>query len=791
MHFVRLWLLLSLVQIVAIPVEEFAATFGAVDPVQAGKDPELVSQVSPFVSAIEKDSLAARMGLQVGDCLVGIDGLQVVGLSEWNLARFRNPARPEGLRITVLRRFRITELFSPTVMPGRRVGFSFSDAPHRHLPALRRIGFVVPGDEVDLVAARFPRRAALSLLRWHAHRGPEAEDTTWVGDLAKVFAALVRQQWAVAAAMPPVAVPETCPDLQRLARFYQALARRHADGEQPPDPQLHGEGPTWFTIHYPYPQVRLPELGAFTHPDPAFIPALQQRRLNPGDRDGERIAVEALAFAENEPQYVFQSRIAVIDPDRHGGWPFRHKEVYERGSRPALLKRIDEMVAAEGPQADWARFTQIQARLVDAGDRQRPQALDGVLPLIAELRRRSPLLGYLALDTTVSGCRFWDVVGVRDTLRSAFAAGPLPQPDLPSRFLDHLRAHEAGLTFHRALQDGMPLVAQLDRVHASLSRPMAFADLQRRLADPGVAMLPVAERLHLMELLRDYVRDVAQPQDIIAMARLALPGAMLQVLADIADGHAVPEREQEWIRAVSQTSFSDRGDGEGMVQMASLIGGLPWNDATALSAQAEAVFLAHGNPRATLVLADACAAHGHPQVAEVLRERVRATMAAFSRLADHGRMNRGWRRWFQSLRAGIFCVSPATADLALDAGDLYAQLMREGEDWEATWLCVAQAALARDQTGPAVEWLARSFSAGNRSTDGMFWMGGELLREPRTYRTRLLEQMVTRADFTPAMRSRLIQSAQSDRVDQRFADLLGVPHKSLTGGVAAPGANDF
>jgi hypothetical protein len=66
-----------------------------------------------------------------------------------------------------------------------------------------------------------------------------------------LWEALTTERWSDAAAYPPVMVPDSCPEMQRLARFYAAIAAYPAHGEQPPDRNWHGEAFIYYVIHYP------------------------------------------------------------------------------------------------------------------------------------------------------------------------------------------------------------------------------------------------------------------------------------------------------------------------------------------------------------------------------------------------------------------------------------------------------------------------------------------------------------------------------------------------------------
>ena len=101
----KLWaiVLLMIVMVTCPAAELFDGAFGALDPIAVGTDSELVSQIVPRVVSLDDGSPAKAMGLKVGDRLVGLDGLQVIGKAEWDLIRYRRPHMPTDIRIAVLR----------------------------------------------------------------------------------------------------------------------------------------------------------------------------------------------------------------------------------------------------------------------------------------------------------------------------------------------------------------------------------------------------------------------------------------------------------------------------------------------------------------------------------------------------------------------------------------------------------------------------------------------------------------------------------------------------------------
>lgn len=775
------WLLLAVVR----AEDPFLVDLGAVDDA-AGRDPDLVALVAPRVTSVDDKLPAKAMGLKVGDRLIALDGIIAIGATEWELVRYRHPT-PDGLRIAVLRDYRIVHLQTDTVLPVRRVGFQFDHHLTEMTEALRRIGLAGPHDAVPV--ERFPPRAALALLRWHAHR-QDGEPTAWIAELGLLFDDLIHQRWAAAAARPPVVVPDSAAALQRLARFYRALAMRHAAGEQDIDRSWHGERLLWFVIHYPYPVIRLPTPGDFTHPDPGFVEALSDIAALPSLQLLRRAAVDRLRPLDGEENYDFRVRQSVIDPLRHGGWPFRHQEVYEGKTRPALVARLRRQAASDDPQAVWSRYLALQAGFVDAAERGDGDALQAVSPEHADIARRSPLLGHLAVVTLMASARMWDRQERRDRFSAMLRANALPDAPTPSRFLAELRAHTADQSLLIVPADEPALLSQLDVVHAALLRTQPFLALHHRLRETAWTDRPVSERAAVVAELGGYVAGCAQRADLTAMARAEVPGAVLDALTRIAYAQAVRDRDVDWLIGANETLLGPGSEARNWRILHAGLGSLPWDDRERLPEAVEDLRLRSGSPQVTLVLAAACAGRGHQAIADGLHRRVERLFINLRHLAEHGGIGRGNRRWLDLLTVRVLGSQPQTVAPALLAMSRYLDGMREEDDWDSAWLEFARACVSARQRQEAFAWLERSLTATKRDQQARFIDDGRL-HTAAAFRTVLLNRIIAQEALTPGERQRLIAAARADQVEPAFADLLGVAPAVLTGAAAQPGANDF
>jgi hypothetical protein len=769
-----------------LTADPFIVELGAFDKQKHGQDPELVALTAAVVLSLDEGMPAQKMGLRIGDRLIGLDGVHVVGEAEWDLARLRRPEPSKEMQVTVLRDGQIIELQSQKVLPIRRLGFDFHEDTQSSQRALENIGFRIT-ERRPFMSSLSPR-ATLALLRWSAHWDGH-DDRTWIPALCTQWEALTSGRWRDAAACGPVLVPDSCPEIQRLAKFYTTIAAYHVNGEQPPDPNWHGESLLYYVINYPYPRLFLPSLGTATHPDASFIQGLEHLRLNL-EQVLDANLTQQIEQQNGESNYLFNVRRSILDPISHGGWPYRHEEVVRRNTRPKIIKELRKSVADADALKDLSRYALIQANLVDAADLRRKDPLAEALALVTDLQSTSPLLGYLAIKSLKHNCAFWDINNVRERIRTVLMASPLPAGEQPkSLFLDYLRSHEASLNFLLFPDDIAPLSGQLHLVYGALSRRVTFTDLHQQFAAADVATLPLEQRQELMAQMLDYVRDSCQQADVDAMAKLELPGLLCDALGEIAHWHARTDGDQSWLFSQNNILLRHK-DEQAMIERVRA-SQIPWDNHEAATALVRHLYLTPGTPFATELLAELCEHNQRSDLSKHLRELLTSNYNHFHTLGDLRKFNRQTRSWFLEEQLRVTAAFPSTAPLALTLGDRFQALERKDNDWDSIYLHRAHASLVSAQIDQTVGFICSSFSAHNQDRNAIFFTPSQILNDCRSMRTWILQQLILKNELTTAERQLLIASAHYDLVDDAFASLLGVTRLNLKGAGATPGANDF
>lgn len=778
-----------------VAADEWADTCGPVDASALAAEARVIELTAPRVARINPGSAAQGMGLRVGDRLVGCDGLRIYGQGEWDLVRYNRPGPPGVMAVAVWRQGALLTLTTRSAEAVRRLGADFGDQPGLE-NALTTLAAPACGWQ------SFPRRDGAALLRWAATAPPTA-DRGWITALAQLYAALAAQDWAAAARME-VQPPE--PGLAALAAFYQRLARRHADGEQEPDPQRLGQTPSWYTIHYPYPTLVLPALGAFTHPDPAFMTGLAALRDDPADvrRDGAA-AAEALERQADESWYQFCVRKSLLDERNHGGWPYRYTDVWEDARRPGLIAGLRAVAEGGGEQAAWSRFCllcplQIAARGLGGAERTRP-----MLDALRAVRAASPLLGYLGAVQVLRAMGMWEVPEVMQRLDDALVDDPFRLTAKPSRLLDHLRAREASIQLQVIDPADMAWPRRLWLVHGALHRATTVAALRARLAaaaavdrDPaaGPALDP-AQRAELVRTATGTFRYAYSTPDALALGALGAPGRgqglVLDAFAELFYCQT-PFSNPDMATGIAALAAVDppATQAESVAGMRAAIAAIAW-DGPAVAAAVDGAAAAWGGSAATLVLADACAAHGQAAAASAQRARVTDLQQRIEAYcAGHQATTRA-RADLAARALPALLLSPATAPLALAIGERADGEIGLEEQCDALQLALALAQLAAGRPDAAEQALERSFTTGRTAAAAQFWLDGAPVAEAAACRTWILRRVLAAGPLAAPRRKQLLAVLRPALIDDAFAGLLGLERGKLPADphAAAASGNDF
>ena len=205
------------------------------------------------------------------------------------------------------------------------------------------------------------------------------------GGKAPWVAAAVATWLAVEAGadVPPAGEPAADPFIARC----EALWRKAAEGDPVPDPWAWGVDPDFAALYLPYPAVPGPALGNFTCTDPVFLKlvldavgqspdaSLPARRQQANRHVGEGNGTTA---------FIGQVKAAILDSDRHGGWPFRSGLIWEQPARLRVLQELRDMYAQGGADQPLVAMALIGPLVME-------NAGDELVTVVEQLRTVSPL----------------------------------------------------------------------------------------------------------------------------------------------------------------------------------------------------------------------------------------------------------------------------------------------------------------------------------------------------------------------------------------------------------------
>jgi len=378
---------------------------GAVDPA----DPRGVT-----LDKVVPGGAAERAGLRPGDRLVAIDGRRIHDLAEFIYARRSPPPDGDVQRLVSVRDGVVNEVIldGRTRTPRILVDFS-SVALNRRLTAAM-LGAGVQPDRDAQARARLPGRAADALSAWlKAHPGPAPG---WVDAFLAAHAAALACRGPAPA---EVAIP--VPFLARLDALHRAVIARGAAGATIAEL---GVEPAFAALYFPYPAVAVPEMGTMRLSDVAFQVLLARRRSDPigSQADRQREARQMMAGDDASDHFLGLVKAALIDPDNHGGWPFRYEPLWDAASRKPLVEALRQRHAASGADAPLVAFALVGPLMIDGLG-------DEVSALIASMRAASPYLAQRACVLAANaGNMHRKRAATADVRQRAIASGVLPRP---------------------------------------------------------------------------------------------------------------------------------------------------------------------------------------------------------------------------------------------------------------------------------------------------------------------------------------------------------------------------
>jgi hypothetical protein len=402
----------------------------AVPPVfhQAG---ELTAASTPagVVQAVTGGLPAERAGLRAGDRLLAIDGLRIHDQCELRLYHETLPYQTVSETWTVVRDRQLLAVVISGIDASATIGVRMVDADDQPTAdqLLERCGITVAADDRALLRL-MPGGVVQALQDWGAQQGPHPAPAPWLA----AFSALVLQALRGETAIPGD-VPVPVPLLASYDAFLRAVTAGRIQGDRDPDPAALGVDRFTAALWYPYtaaPALALgtPRLG---HEELArLLTALVEDPAGSQDQR-KAAALQWTAFgAEGSPdRFLGQVAAALLDDERHGGWPFRSSLIYRADTRAPIVDELNRRVAANGEDADLAAYA-LLGPLTMNGDAQ------GVVNAIATLRADSPYLAWRGAQCVAGAVRMHGQQDVGKALDEANARQPLlALPPFPRIYL--------------------------------------------------------------------------------------------------------------------------------------------------------------------------------------------------------------------------------------------------------------------------------------------------------------------------------------------------------------------
>lgn len=759
----------------------------------AATQPALVAWTAPVVSKVADGSPAAKAGLLVGDRLIGIFGIRTHGSASYNLVRWGSGGGREVMPIAVVRGDRALVL-ETRPKRYRTAGFDFDFDSRDLVDQVLAIGQLAVDLDSDPLGYRawlqFPMRELGAIRTWLGS-GVGQRDRAWLDALDRQHRALCRQDFAAAAKESVTDCP--LPELDRLIGFYAALAERHELMAIEPDPDRHGLDLVSWVRLYPYPLVQWPEVGQLP---PAMRPlgaAFEGLRSRPAALGGtypqDATVLRGFNLEGSAGHYVTTYGLAVLDPGRHGGWPYRHAAVWEDDRRAETLRALAAATPPEG--CEWY-LDQVMAIPTLMDDKHSAEAWDTAAATILRGAAVSPAIAQRGLQCLHHAHVMHKMWNARRPLREAFREGGFQLTGMPSPFLDRLQAHDAWDSFYLPDDDGSLFDEALDRALVAQRYDRSIEDLEavvRNLpADTGSA-----QRAALMVEVVDRYAGWLTDGDVDLLAAIDGEGQATGVLVD--QGPTIWDRQQRRQHRVSY-HYKLRDlvwPATRSFDVAAVLGALDAIDWTEPEGEIEALSLAKGNLSATLWMADRCEREGHADLAAALDARVDTYLDACWAHATGVGWNGRWRAKIAWLQLVVYAGSERRREDAIEAGERYLRLRKKPEErWNCAWLSLAQVHLLAGNLDRAAQALAESFDGieAEATPERFPWPDGEVVIGEPSQRLVILKALAA-AGALDRSRGEIIARAKADLVPDGFVAVLGVDAAALGAEPPPPGTDDF
>ena len=497
--------------------------------------------------------LGLRRGNEAGDVLVGgdlilaVDGYRVFTRADIDYVRLvRGDVGRPAMEMIVVRKKKVVSLRLMNLGVYRKVLAQVMDKQDTMLKMLRELKVDFPAELAPSLYA-LNLRAALALDIWLKEDPAHAAQLDWLAEFITLYGHLVNQDWELAAE-PRADIPVRY--FAKLTDFYLSIAKRNAKGSQFPDHAAHDTDFDFFVFHYPYPRFVAPPLGNVEWSDEIAWKRLVQYHDDPWSLvdPTPRSPIEKEKDNQKEDfssDYIRRVKHALVDPFRHGAWPFRYAAKFSVESsvaRRRLMADLRTKVRLRDQDETLYMLAMIAPLVMD-------ERSDLAIEAVERIRAKSPYLGFLGLKLAqTTAARLYGTNGSEAALASQqellLHGHQIPFRVTPQRSLclEYLKQRDRNL-----LLDGELLWNHAPRTDNALDQPYFRAFAWRRKdpieqtliqIDARIARSDFADhRVMLLALLRDTSIPYFDLGDVERLADLGRDGGgrglILQTLVEI------------------------------------------------------------------------------------------------------------------------------------------------------------------------------------------------------------------------------------------------------------------
>ncbi|REK18622.1 MAG: hypothetical protein DWQ42_19590 [Planctomycetota bacterium] len=741
-------------------------------------------------SAMLVESMIAGPGLQCGmrqgDRVLAINGQRIY--SRWEFDFHRNQLdRANDLQMTLIvnRNGHLLPLTIKPLMPGRRLGFYEGEQQLYLDQYVAGLGLGLP-DGVAASLRRIPVRATYALMDWIEETEGQQRDLGWLQQFIQLRLALANQQWDKAQA-PSQEIP--VPYFRTLTDFYLSVAKRHAGGEQIPDPAAHNVSLAYYCAHYPFPKFA-PPLGELTSTDAYLLAWIKHRHADPASQQQPTLPDGNNDFHRPRSPldfYLREVKLALLWPTEFGNRPlmqnFRDRNngntrnVFNNDQfRQETLQQIQSK--ADQGDEDEAFYSYATVALYALGG-----DAESIIAAVRSLRALSP---YMAYRAAARAQRVW-MMKHGDSRNEELAKlltyleeNPLQVTPRPSVFYRYVIPRSRYLQRHPDAFVGNPTQSNLiyNPIYFSyaLGRKDTIAEEATAL-DAAIAADDIAtSRTELLERLERLAIPFAVPADMRRLADLGRDGMargqVLDTFNRIVYGSFLSNQvDYPLAKAIAEqileralwTTPQQTGVGDAYVR--DLIASLGDENPEVVRESLLAAHADHGDLVATCRIAATLQRFGFTEEAAAMRDKVdRFVYALLSRTQPNPE---------QRLSFNVASLAHHNVNLAALCGwddqlashrDLY-HALREYfthpnlEHEVPAYLLVARHELARGKLKRAIAFLSDSFSAQPGKACRSLYVTSEGVTDSDDgFREYLVRGIVRHEAFTDDLRAVLIKS---------------------------------